>query len=236
MWRSLVWKEWHEQRWRLWFGAALLGMFTLIGLRTRIMPDEQIVIFSMIVGGIFFPLMVAMGLIAPERADGTIVRLLALPVPAWHVLAAKGLVGAAVCTGPIVVSAGLAATVAGDREMAWSQFAEMYAMAIGMTLSTFAWLTAAGVRQPSEARAGLMGIGVGAGWFLIIAISSMLAIELFHDQTVVAWVAAFSPFGVTALRGGDAPPAVVIAIQIVMFVAVWAWAAWRIGKPGKVVA
>ena len=236
MWRSLVWKEWHEQRWRLWFGAALLGMFTLIGLRTRIMPDEQIVIFSMIVGGIFFPLMVAMGLIAPERADGTIVRLLALPIPAWNVLAAKGLVGAIVCTGPILVSAVLAAVVAGDREMAWRQFAEMYAMAIGMTLSTFAWLTAAGVRQPSEARAGLMGIAVGAAWSLVIAISSMLAIELFRDHTLIAWIAMFSPFGLTVLRGGDAPPAVVIAAQLIMFAAVWAWAAWRIGKPGKVVA
>ena len=236
MWRSLVWKEWHEQRWRLWFGVFLLGLFTLIGLRTRIMPDEQIVLFSMIVGGIFFPLMVAMGLIAPERADGTIVRLLALPVPAWNVLVAKGIIGAIVCTGPILVSAVIAAVVAGDREMEWSQFAEMYAMAIGMTLSTFAWLTAAGVRQPSEARAGLMGIGVGAGWSLVIAISSMLAIELFHDESLIAWVAAFSPFGLTVLRGGDAPPAVVIGIQLVMFAVVWAWAAWRIGKPGKVVA
>jgi ABC-type transport system involved in multi-copper enzyme maturation permease subunit len=237
MWRSLVWKEWHEQRWRLWFGAALLGMFTLIGLRTRIMPDEQIVVMgSMLLGGMLFPLMVAMGLVAPERAEGTLVRLLALPVPAWKVLAAKGLIGAIVCTGPVLVSAAIAAVVAGDREMAWSQFAQMYAMAIGMTLSTFAWLTAAGVRQPSEARAGLMGIGVGAGWFLVIATSSMLAIELFHDQTVMAWVAAFSPFGLTVLRGGDAPPAVVIGIQLVMFAVVWAWAAWRIGKPGKVVA
>ena len=25
MFRSLVWKEWHEQRWRLWFGVFLLG-------------------------------------------------------------------------------------------------------------------------------------------------------------------------------------------------------------------
>src|SRR5688500_5636332 len=104
MWRSLVWKEWHEQRWRLWFGAALLGMFTLIGLRTRIMPDEQIVIFAMIVGGIFFPLMVAMGLIAPERAEGTIVRLLALRVPRCKVLVAKTFAGAIVCVSALLVA------------------------------------------------------------------------------------------------------------------------------------
>src|SRR3712207_8771521 len=44
---------------------------------------------SMMLGGMLFPLMVSMGLIAPERAEGTIVRLLALPVPAWKVLAAR---------------------------------------------------------------------------------------------------------------------------------------------------
>ena len=236
MWRSLVWKEWHEQRWRLGFGIFLVGTFTLIGLRTRIVPDEQIIIFSMMIGGMFFPLMVAMGLVAPERVEGTIVRLLALPVPAWKVLAAKAVVGGIVCVAPMVVSGAIACVVAGDREMAWGELIGLYAMATGITVSVFTWLTAAGVRQPSEARAGLMGIGVAAGWSLVIATSSMLAIELFHDQTLIAWVAAFSPFGLTALRGGDAPPSVVIGIQVVMFAAVWAWAAWRMGKPGKVVA
>src|SRR4051794_24144458 len=112
MFRSLVWKEWHEQRWRLWFGIALLATFTAIGLRTRIMPDEQIVVMTILVGGMLFPLMVAMGLVAPERAEGTIVRLLALPVPPWKVLAAKALVGAGVCAAPMLVSTLIGAVIA----------------------------------------------------------------------------------------------------------------------------
>ena len=236
MWRSLVWKEWHEQRWRLWFGAALLGMFTLIGLRTRIMPDEQIVMFSMIIGGVFFPLMVAMGLIAPERADGTIVRLLALPVPPWKVLAAKMLIGSTVCVAPLLAAAVVAAIVAGDRELAWKDFAVIYAMAVGMSVATLAWLTAAGVRQPSEARAGIAGIGVLFAWFLLVAMFAMLGAEVFQNTHLDEWVAAATPMGITMLRSEFVPPAAVIAIQLTSVALVCWWSARRIAQPGKVVA
>jgi ABC-type transport system involved in multi-copper enzyme maturation permease subunit len=236
MWRSLVWKEWHEQRWRLWFGVFLVGMFTLIGLRTRIMPDEQIIILTIMVGGMLFPLMVSMGLVAPERTEGTIVRLLALPVPPWKVLAAKGVVGAAVCAAPVVVSALIALLVAGNREMAWGELIGLYALATGVTLAVFTWLTAAAVRQPSEARAGLVGIGVMIGWFLLMMVAAAIGSELFNRAPVEDWVAMFGPFGLVALKSSAVPGAAVIAIQAVSLALVWWWAAARIGKPGKVVA
>jgi hypothetical protein len=220
----------------LYFGVALLGMFTLIGLRTRIMPDEQIVIFAMIVGGMFFSLMVAMGLVAPERAEGTIVRLLALPVPPWKVLAAKTFVGSIVCVAPILASAVVAAIVAGDREMAWRQFGVMYVAAAGLTVATFTWLTAAGIRQPSEARAGIAGIAVMFAWFLVIATGSMLGEEVFHGAPLDEWATAASPFGMLMLRSDFVPPAAVIAIQLSSVALVWWWSARRIARPGKVVA
>jgi ABC-type transport system involved in multi-copper enzyme maturation permease subunit len=236
MWRSLVWKEWHEQRWRLGFGIFLVGTFTLIGLRTRIVPDEQIVLFSVMIGGMFFPLMVAMGMVAPERAEGTIVRLLALPVPIWKVLAAKALVGGIVCASPMIVSAVIASVIAGDREMAWGELVGFYAMAVGVTFSVFTWLTSAGVRQPSEARVGLVGIGLFVGWFLIIGALSALGSELYEDRSLDEWVAAACPLGFMALKSDMVPPAGVIAVQLCGIAAMWCWAAWRIGKPGKVVA
>ena len=236
MWRSLVWKEWHEQRWRLGFGVFLLGTFTLIGLRTRIIPDEQIVALTIMVGGMLLPLMVAMGLVAPERAEGTIVRLLALPVPPWKVLAAKGVVGAAVCAAPVIVSGVLAALVAGDGEMSWPELVGLYAIAIGVTLSMFTWLTAAGVRQPSEARAGLVGIAIVVGWFLLMALGAAMQAELLRDTDVEQWVAAVSPVGLILLKGSSIPTAAVIALQVTVVAVMWWYAAHRIGKPGKVVA
>jgi hypothetical protein len=234
MFRSLVWKEWHEQRWRLWFGVFLLGVFTLIGLRTRIMPDEQIVVFTIIVGGMLLPLMASMGLVAPERAEGTIVRLLALPVPTWKVVAAKGVVGALVCATPILVSAIIGLLMAGSREMPWDELIGLYGIGLGVALSMLSWLTAIGIRQPSEARAGLVGIGAVVGWSLLVAIGGALESEF--GMEMVVWVAALSPMGFVALRGAPISPAVVIAAQLVSVAALWGWSAKRIAKPGKVVA
>ncbi len=236
MWQALVWKEWREQRWRMGFGVALLAVYTIIGLRTRIMPDEQIIAMTILIGGGIFPLMAAMALVAPERAEGTIVRLLTLPVPTWQVLAAKAIVGVAVCAAPVLVSALLAALIAGDREMAWSTMAEIYALATFSSISMFTWLTAAGIRQPSEARAGLAGIGVITAWVLIMMLSSLLPFHAAEGMPHVEWVGTFSPFGPLVLIEGNRPTAAVIAIQIVMLTCVWLWAARRIGKPGKVVA
>lgn len=236
MWRALVWKEWHEQRWRLGFGIFLVGMFTLIGLRTRIVPDEQVVVFAMMIGGMFFPLMVAMGLIAPERAEGTIVRLLALPVPVWMVLAAKALVGGVVCVTPMVVSAVIACVVAGDREMPWGELIGLYGIGTGVTFSVFTWLTAAGVGQPSEARVGLVGIGLFVAWVLLIGVMSALGSELHAARSAGEWISVACPVGLLSLKSDMVPPAGVIAVQGCGIAAVWWWAAWRIGKPGKVVA
>ena len=37
---SLLWKEWHEQSWKLGFGCVVLGALALIGLHSRIIADE----------------------------------------------------------------------------------------------------------------------------------------------------------------------------------------------------
>ena len=236
MWRSLVWKEWHEQRWRLWFGAALLGMFTLIGLRTRIMPDEQIVILTIMIGGMGLPLMVAMGLVAPERAEGTIVRLMALPVPPWKVVAAKGLIGGLVCVAPILVSAAIALLIAGDRELAWGELLGLYAMAMGTTLVMFSWLTAVAIRQPSEARAALVGIAVVVGWSLLVGIAEMLRTEVMNVSDLEHWIGASSPFGFIIIKEDHVPRLAVLGLQLLSMALLWTWSARRIGKSGKVVA
>jgi ABC-type transport system involved in multi-copper enzyme maturation permease subunit len=236
MFRSLVWKEWHEQRWRLWFGVFLVGMFTLIGLRTRIMPDEQIVILTIMIGGMGLPLMVAMGLVAPERAEGTIVRLMALPVPPWKVVAAKGLVGGLVCVAPIFVSAVIALLMAGDRELSWGELLGLYAMALGVTLVMFSWLTAVAIRQPSEARAALVGIAAVVAWSLLIAIAEMLRTEVMNISDLEQWVGACSPFGFIIIKEDDVPRLAVLGLQLLSIALLWTWSARRIGKSGKVVA
>src|SRR5512147_2569179 len=84
---SLLWKEWSEQRWKLLLGTAMLAGFTLIGLRTRLGPDIAFIAAGGILYAFVFPMFVAMDVIAGDRAEGGLGALLALPLPAWKVLA-----------------------------------------------------------------------------------------------------------------------------------------------------
>ena len=77
--RSLFWKEWHEQRWKLGFGSIILMSFAAISLRARLMPDEDVVVTVVAIAGLLLPVLVSMGLVAPERADGSLRSLRALP-------------------------------------------------------------------------------------------------------------------------------------------------------------
>src|SRR5689334_8801214 len=38
--RSLLWKEWHEQSWKLAFGCVVLAALAVIGLRARVVADD----------------------------------------------------------------------------------------------------------------------------------------------------------------------------------------------------
>ena len=50
--RKLLWKEWHEQRWKAAFGCVILMAFTAIGLKTRLVPDEVIIALGIFIGAI----------------------------------------------------------------------------------------------------------------------------------------------------------------------------------------
>ncbi|MDB5295230.1 MAG: hypothetical protein JWO31_1213, partial [Phycisphaerales bacterium] len=93
--RILLWKEWHEQRWKLGFSSLLLAAFALIGLRSRVVADEAVLAVLTTLGTLLLPVLAVVGLVPPERADGTLEALLALPVRPGRVLAAKALAGAA---------------------------------------------------------------------------------------------------------------------------------------------
>ena len=225
MWYSLVWKEWREQRWKMAFGCALLAGFTFIGLRTRVMPDDVIVEFSMMIGGLLLPLIVSMGLIAPGRADGSLARLLALPVPAWHVLAAKAAVGLAVVAAPVLVAAALALLIAGGRELSAADLLGMYAITMGIALATFTWMTATSIRQPSEARAGLVGIAVFAAWSTLLFLAGVMGLG--------PWALYVSPFAFSAASKGGPSPGFgpLVVAQVGIMVLLWAWAARRLARP-----
>ena len=84
--RSLLWKEWHEQRWKLAFGSVILMGLVSVGLQARLLPDRDILLLAIFVGSYLLPVFVAMGLVAAEQGEGSLHTLLALPLRPWIML------------------------------------------------------------------------------------------------------------------------------------------------------
>jgi ABC-type transport system involved in multi-copper enzyme maturation permease subunit len=165
--RPLLWKEWHEQRWKLGFGCVVLCAFALIGLRTRIVPDQSIIIGACGLGVLMLPILSAAGLFPAERGEGTLDMLLALPVTRARVLAAKAILGTALCAGPLLAAAMLSILVAGGREISASAMLAIFLRAMASGVFLFVWMFGFTVRSPSEGRGAALALGILVSWLII---------------------------------------------------------------------
>src|SRR5947208_15156442 len=58
---NLLWKEWHEQRWKLAYGCLMLCAFALIGMRCRVVADETLLTWVCFLGITLLPILASMG-------------------------------------------------------------------------------------------------------------------------------------------------------------------------------
>jgi uncharacterized protein (DUF983 family) len=92
------------------------------------------------------------------------------------------------------------------------------------------WMVAFGVRQPSEARAGLVGIGVFMGW-----VSAILLSMLFFKPP--NWFGlVITPLGILVLTFNWMYNVLewLVAVQLALVVCLLLWGAYRFGKEGMV--
>jgi ABC-type transport system involved in multi-copper enzyme maturation permease subunit len=225
--KALFWKEWQQQRWKLAYGCVLVMGCTLIGLRSRLLFDEGIVIAAAVGGAVFTPLLVSLGLVAAERNEGSLDMLLALPVRHWHIFTVKMVMAALVCAAPILGSALVSLIIAAGREQTAGQIITPYLGGLAFGVTMLVWVVGFGVGQPSEARAGLVGIAVFVGWVFLVFLSETL-LKLGSGR----WSLVITPFGL--LEGTiDARysilPKVVLA-QLGIAFCLLLWAAHRFGR------
>ena len=227
--KALFWKEWCEHRWKLAYGCVILMGFALIGLRSRLVQDDIIVIFASGGGSILMALFVGMGLVAAERSDGSLGMLLALPVRSWKIFVVKMAMGMLVCAGPIVGCMVLSLVIAAGREMSATRIIVPYLGGVTFSVVMLVWMVAFGIRQPSEARAGLVGIAVFMVWFFMIILDE--SAWLLDGLSLV-----ITPFGIfdgTLDRNYEILPDV-IRVQLAIGICLVVWAAYRFGKLGRV--
>lgn len=228
--RSLIWKEWHEQSWKIAFSCVVLGAFVLIGLRARIIADQTMVLAACYIGIGLLPVLTSSGLVPAERNEGSMEMLLSLPLSPLRILLVKTVMGVLACELPLVLAAAVSSMMAHGREMDTHTMLAMYGRAMLATLAIFVWMEALTVRLPTETRAGLLGVGVLLFWGLATE-----GLQATHNP----WAMAISPFGflyrMPVMERGYPPQILfiparlifVILIQAPIAALLWIWAANR---------
>jgi hypothetical protein len=165
--RPLLWKEWHEQNWKLAFGCIVLSAIAVIGLHARMVADATLIEWVCVLGATMLPILSSTGLVPAERAEGSFESLLAMPIAPWRILLAKTLMGLLLCAGPLAVAAIITVFMAGGREIENRVIFTLYLRTIFASLSLLVWMMAVTIRLPSEARAAMVAVGIWILWGMI---------------------------------------------------------------------
>jgi ABC-type transport system involved in multi-copper enzyme maturation permease subunit len=228
MW-SLLWKEWHEQSWKLGFGSLTLAALAWIGLRSRIIADETMVLWVCFIGVMLLPILSSTGLVPAERSEGSFESLLALPVSPWRILLAKTVMGLVLCLGPLAAALAASLAAAGGRELEAGAMVEIYACSMLATVSLFFWMMALTVRLPTETRAALLGLGVLMLWGMVTG-----SLQLLSLPPAVMAISPLSSFMALGGSSGDVMPSLPwmdMAVQAVVVCLLWGWTCRQLTRP-----
>jgi ABC-type transport system involved in multi-copper enzyme maturation permease subunit len=176
--RSLLWKEWHEQSWKLAFSCILLGAMAAIGLHSRIISDSDMMIWVCVIG-MLLPISYCSGLLPAERADGYLESLVALPVQPRKILLAKTALGMTMCVLPLLLAMGISLAIAGSREADDGQIIALFSRSIFASVIFFMWMFALTSQLPGETRATLVSLGI---WLCLAMVAVGLAEEFNSDH------------------------------------------------------
>ena len=227
--RQLIWKEWHEQSWKLAFGCIVLSAFAGIGLRTRIILDQEMILWVCMPAMCLLPLLAATGLIPAERSDGTLESLAALPVSLRKIFVVKTMTGLILCAVPLLAAMAVSLAIAGGRELPAAVIVGIYGMVIVSSLSLFMWMLALTIRLPTEARAAMVSIGLLMCWAMVSAGLMEAGPPVLCTLSPFAFVFEYL---VVHRTGEPVPPPLILNIlaQAVIGAVLWICAARAISK------
>ena len=212
--RSLLWKEWHEQSWKLAFSCILLGAMAAIGLHSRIISDSDMMIWICLLG-MLLPISYSSGLLPAERAEGYFESLIALPVPPRTILLAKTILGIALCIIPLLLVMMITLAMAGDLEAADAQIIALFGRSIFASAVLFIWMFALTSQLPGETRASLVSLGI---WLSLAMVSLGLQVQVSH-----LLAALLTPVSYALNHGPPVADCLDIAIQGAIAVLLWFW-------------
>jgi ABC-type transport system involved in multi-copper enzyme maturation permease subunit len=246
IWRNLLWREWHEHKWKL----ASLTAIMLAMQATAIWGDPQLVTLGAPIAGFFaiIPLavFVAMNAAAGERTAGTLAFARSLPADRSLLGASKLAAGAATLLASIVLASLLPLvwlmvlnwTGHSEHESPFKGAGQFEALVLsgvlstGVAMSCFMWTVALGVNRATEIRAGLSGAALLLIAFLFRAIDDRfratpdptLAIRLLGRCNEIG------PLGLTLLFNPLVSPWRVVFSQLATYAVLFAWSIHQYGR------
>ena len=182
---TITWKEWLGLRWKLAALGAILAGFqlSLVLYDSTLIPSSFQ--FSLLGYIVIAPIFLAMHAAAGDRAEGTLDFIRGLPVSLGQWGLVRVLATLSVLLTPLF-AAGLAAQVLIAALPSWkpdlhlinvnsalgpaADFFVVTAAGMSVAASIYLWATALAMNQPTEQRAGLIGIvtvAVWGGWSII---------------------------------------------------------------------
>lgn len=191
MFRTLLWKEWKENLWKLWFCGAAGIVFTTMLFRMRIIPDVANCVLISLVQMFVLPTVYALDIFSGEISNRTIHLLFKIPVQRWMIFFGKYLISIFGIVVTFLLSGTLMELMAGGRE-AHAFFLLKTNLLTGLaTLFLFTWFCAFGCQSRSEAGSLVVIFGVFIGWGIVL---------LWSGLCHVIWIERFVPYSFLLMR------------------------------------
>jgi ABC-type transport system involved in multi-copper enzyme maturation permease subunit len=214
----LLWKEWKENLWKLWFCGGASVVFTIMLFRIRIIPDFAVCILISFIQMFAVPVIYSLDIFSGEISNRTVHLLFKIPVPRWMLFFSKYIVSAA---GIILIFfiSGLSMEFMTRGREALVLFIFTTNSFCGMAaLVLFTWFCAFGCQSRSEAGSLVIMFGVFIGWGIVFFWSNVCE---------VTWAMRFVPYSLTLMIITKIGPVLTIFLQILAFAAVLIIACYR---------
>ena len=218
MFGMLLWKEWKENLWKLWFCGAASVVFTIMLFRIRIIPDFANCILISFIQMFAVPVIYSLDIFSGEISNRTVHLLFKIPVPRWMLFFSKYLVSAAGIILIFLISGVLMEFMSGGREARVLFLFATNSLCGMAALVLFTWFCAFGCQSRSEAGSLVVMFGVFIGWGIVL---------LWSHYCEVAWAERFVPYSLLLMRITKVGPVLTVFSQILAFAAVLGIACYR---------
>ena len=187
--KGLLWKEWRENQWKLFFCGSVSLALTALLFRIRLFPDAVNCTVISVVQMFAIPVVYALDIFSGEMSNRTIHLLFKFPVPRWKMFFAKYLVCILSVSLIFLATGILMESLTQGREIEMG-YLILISLLFGIpSLLLFTWFCAFAAQSRSEAGSLSVIIGLLIGWGIVIFWAIICQVQ---------WAICFVPYSFCA--------------------------------------